>query len=818
MANTGDDGLTTNCFADVNRVDLIIKERLDKLARIDDNICTKQVELEDLSEALLASRKEIDEQTTTLSRLAEQITLKKQVVGKTRGKVQRVNFEETRFISRAQENLYIVSVSGWQCFLTLRDFQSVAEAESATQKISVLEELDLSDRPPLANYLNHDCEGKSVRVFFSQYSTGLGQVISRWCQEKNVLVADDIQRLATMVAEGLVFLHKNGVVHRQVCPENMFASVNTAGDIIELHLSVDSLARRDDQWPLHLRKARRYSAPEVVGTSVTSYSYASDVYSFGMLLYTLLTLKPPFEEELDVEKVHSLIAQGKKPKFPASLLSLASPETPVEKGAQTVVTFDSAGDEESVVVVSADQADNSLVARHYRNLLDLFEVCTSTQPAMRPDIATVYRALNEESESIKSWWRPPQEEDAILLRKWLTVSQDRTSALDRSSAWPEGSMNLCVCPDGFVAEVPGQPEVPSSLHLSESYKQSSIMFWDQSTHFYERYLCHRPHENFVHQAMAPTGDDLAIISLESTPISQDSGRFAFRALIRTVPEDIRLVITCDSAKDRLKALKNHPIMNKYRPNLERVKDDSFRQKLQKLERDLAEQSRYKFGIIYRKRGQVSDDDMLSNRSSSRDLSSFLDFLGDKIRLKGWNRFRGGLDISGDTTGKFSYYTSLLLEDSEFEIVFHVSTLLPFMADNPQQLARKRHIGNDVVVLIFQDEDADPFTPQDIASHFNHAFVVVQPIKKDGCVQYAVNVLYKDSVTLKPTPDLPAPAIFDRDDEFRHFILTKMINAERVAMKGPSFSRRLAATRKAVLTDCVQTQYTGKRKKHGSNIH
>jgi len=38
-----------------------------------------------------------------------------------------------------------------------------------------------------------------------------------------------------------------------------------------------------------------------------------------------------------------------------------------------------------------------------------------------------------------------------------------------------------------------------------------------------------------------------------------------------------------------------------------------------------------------------------------------------------------------------------------------------------QLPRKRHIGNDIIVLIFQDEDADPFTPQKFASHFNRLF-------------------------------------------------------------------------------------------------
>lgn len=43
---------------------------------------------------------------------------------------------------------------------------------------------------------------------------------------------------------------------------------------------------------------------------------------------------------------------------------------------------------------------------------------------------------------------------------------------------------------------------------------------------------------------------------------------------------------------------------------------------------------------------------------------------------------------------------------------------------PPQLQRKRHIGNDIVAIVFQDENT-PFVPDMIASNFLHAYVVVQ---------------------------------------------------------------------------------------------
>lgn len=70
---------------------------------------------------------------------------------------------------------------------------------------------------------------------------------------------------------------------------------------------------------------------------------------------------------------------------------------------------------------------------------------------------------------------------------------------------------------------------------------------------------------------------------------------------------------------------------------------------------------------------------------------------------------------GDRSGKHSIFTQF----SDYEIMFHVSTLLPFEESDPQQIERKKHIGNDIVVIIFQDSDSKtPWDPLTISSRFN----------------------------------------------------------------------------------------------------
>ncbi|XP_064324470.1 GTPase-activating Rap/Ran-GAP domain-like protein 3 isoform X6 [Phalacrocorax carbo] len=124
---------------------------------------------------------------------------------------------------------------------------------------------------------------------------------------------------------------------------------------------------------------------------------------------------------------------------------------------------------------------------------------------------------------------------------------------------------------------------------------------------------------------------------------------------------------------------------------------------------------FKFGVLYAKDGQLTDDEMFSNETGSESFQRFLSLLGDTVTLKGWTGYRGGLDTKNDTTGTCSIYTVF----QGHEIMFHVSTMLPYSRENKQQVERKRHIGNDIVTIVFQEgeESSTAFKPSMIRSHF-----------------------------------------------------------------------------------------------------
>ncbi|KAI4547437.1 hypothetical protein MG293_003992 [Ovis ammon polii] len=134
-----------------------------------------------------------------------------------------------------------------------------------------------------------------------------------------------------------------------------------------------------------------------------------------------------------------------------------------------------------------------------------------------------------------------------------------------------------------------------------------------------------------------------------------------------------------------------------------------------IQKDLLVLEEQEFGVLFAKDGQLTDDDMFSNEIGSDAFQKFLNLLGDTITLKGWTGYRGGLDTKNDTTGIHSVYTIY----QGHEIMFHVSTMLPYSKENKQQVERKRHIGNDIVTIVFQEgeEPSPAFKPSMIRSHF-----------------------------------------------------------------------------------------------------
>ena len=219
-----------------------------------------------------------------------------------------------------------------------------------------------------------------------------------------------------------------------------------------------------------------------------------------------------------------------------------------------------------------------------------------------------------------------------------------------------------------------------------------------------------------------------------------------------------------------------------------VEDLSFKRSLVELELILKIR-KYKFGVVCVREG-MSEEDIFSHNDYSPAYNQFLHFLGTQIELQGWTGYKGDLDVKNGGTGTHAFHT----EFSGMEIIFQSASLLP-------EIRRKPIIGNTISTIVFQESGS--FDPSLIVSQVLHVFVVVQPVQTAEGTFYRVGIVSKKGVP-RYRPSLLLPAIFPPTPEFRHFLLTKLINGERASYH--CFSK--TASQRRSLVEIVQQTRLG----------
>eukprot|EP00026_Physarum_polycephalum_P000141 Phypoly_transcript_00141.p1 GENE.Phypoly_transcript_00141~~Phypoly_transcript_00141.p1 ORF type:complete len:1306 (+),score=201.35 Phypoly_transcript_00141:2561-6478(+) len=326
---------------------------------------------------------------------------------------------------------------------------------------------------------------------------------------------------------------------------------------------------------------------------------------------------------------------------------------------------------------------------------------------------------------------------------------------------------------------------------------------DPISRYYLSNFVGKEHTNYVGEETSEDGGKVVIsfllspANLSSLSVTNGDDSEWSKAIIRTKKEDHRVLVPFASRKDMLKAVAK-AVPSLHVGKLQEVKESSFVDLLVKFEETMGLQPRYKFGVLLCLDGQNDENQMFGNKDSTPELEQFMSMLGDKITLQGWNKFKGGLDIKANSTGTHSYFT----EFKGNEIMFHVSTLLPYQDDDVQRVERKRHIGNDIVTIIFKSGN-DSFSPTWLNTKFTHIFCVVSLDRTDerGTPHYRMAIANKPDIQPYPPFFLPnCPTTFEGGSKFREFLLSKLINGERAALRSPEFRTKLTRTRKSMLQE------------------
>eukprot|EP01114_Cavostelium_apophysatum_P015408 TRINITY_DN4185_c0_g1_i1.p1 TRINITY_DN4185_c0_g1~~TRINITY_DN4185_c0_g1_i1.p1 ORF type:complete len:665 (-),score=153.12 TRINITY_DN4185_c0_g1_i1:35-2029(-) len=214
--------------------------------------------------------------------------------------------------------IYSCVVDGWTC--AMKEFKVTAGLEKdllshIETELKMLESLPVHRN--LVRYLFHrrvnfekrETDGHPtdfhpgpdarVQLFMTKYSTTLSSEIKNKRIQGQHFTQAEIARFCLDIVRGIEVLHNHNIIHRDLKSGNIFAILGLGGTPHTLVIGDFDTAKivTNIDLPKTTLGTPGYIAPEIMQSKNKQvYTYKADIWSFGMVMYELMTLKRPFEE------------------------------------------------------------------------------------------------------------------------------------------------------------------------------------------------------------------------------------------------------------------------------------------------------------------------------------------------------------------------------------------------------------------------------------------------------------------------------------------------------------------------------------------
>ncbi|GFH17605.1 protein kinase domain-containing protein, partial [Haematococcus lacustris] len=118
------------------------------------------------------------------------------------------------------------------------------------------------------------------------------------------------------IASSLQYIHSKRILHRDLKTQNIFLS---KGNIIKLgDFGISKVLEKTDQFATTVTGTPYYMAPEICTNQ--PYTFKSDIWSLGCVLYELCTLKHAFAADSLLSLVYQIV-RGNFPPIPPNQFS-----------------------------------------------------------------------------------------------------------------------------------------------------------------------------------------------------------------------------------------------------------------------------------------------------------------------------------------------------------------------------------------------------------------------------------------------------------------------------------------------------------------
>ncbi|KAL0903887.1 hypothetical protein M5K25_025945 [Dendrobium thyrsiflorum] len=153
--------------------------------------------------------------------------------------------------------------------------------------------------PPIFCIITEYLSGGSLRAFLHKL-------------EHESLPLQKLISIALDIAHGMEYIHSQGVIHRDLKPENILFDQDFCVKIADFGIACeeaycDPLAEDPGTY--------RWMAPEMIKHK--HYGRKVDVYSFGLVLWEMVTGRIPYEDMTPVQAAFAVVDKNLRPTFPA---------------------------------------------------------------------------------------------------------------------------------------------------------------------------------------------------------------------------------------------------------------------------------------------------------------------------------------------------------------------------------------------------------------------------------------------------------------------------------------------------------------------
>jgi hypothetical protein len=188
----------------------------------------------------------------------------------------------------------------------LARFETEARAVAALSHPNILALFDVGESGGVHYAVTELLQGQTLRVVLAEGPLPVRRALD----------------IAGQMAEALAAAHENGIVHRDVKPENVFLGSDGHVKLLDFGLARYDGSRRDTgdtRSPTVTDLSRPGSVAGTVGYMSPEQAkgqpvdYRSDQFSLGIILYEMLTGKRPFREASAAETLTSIIREEPEP-------------------------------------------------------------------------------------------------------------------------------------------------------------------------------------------------------------------------------------------------------------------------------------------------------------------------------------------------------------------------------------------------------------------------------------------------------------------------------------------------------------------------